>query len=48
MTSVAIAEALGGKRVLGRSIKSFADLAELIRLGLPAGSLICVGRKARS
>ncbi len=45
MTSVAIAEALGGKRVLGRSIKSFADLAELIRLGLPAGSLTALGEK---
>ena len=45
MTSVAIAEALGGKRVLGRSIKSFAELAELIRLGLPAGSLTALGEK---
>lgn len=45
MTSGAIAEALGGKSVLGRSIKNFAELAELIRLGLPAGSLVALGEK---
>jgi putative toxin-antitoxin system antitoxin component (TIGR02293 family) len=45
MTSGAIAEALGGKKVLGRSIQSFAELAELIRKGLPAGSLIVLGEK---
>jgi len=45
MTSTGIAEALGGKRVLGRSIKSFAELADLIRKGLPSGSLIVLGEK---
>jgi putative toxin-antitoxin system antitoxin component (TIGR02293 family) len=45
MTSAVIAEVLGGKRVLGRSIKSFAQLADLIRKGLPAGSLIVLGEK---
>ena len=45
MTSLAIAEVLGGKRVLGRSIKSFAELTELIREGLPANSLISLGEK---
>src|SRR5258707_8284463 len=45
MTSAVIAEVLGGKRVLGRSIKNFAELAELIRKGLPAGSLIVLGEK---
>jgi len=45
MTSGAIAEVLGGKRILGRSIKSFSELAELIREGLPANSLICLAAK---
>jgi putative toxin-antitoxin system antitoxin component (TIGR02293 family) len=45
MTSRIIAEALGGKKVLGRSIKNFAELAELVRKGLPAGSLIVLGEK---
>ena len=45
MTSRAIAEVLGGRKVLGCSIKSFAELAELIRKGLPAGSLIVLGEK---
>jgi len=45
MTSGIIAEVLGGKKVLGRSIKSFAELAELIRKGLPAGSLVVLGEK---
>lgn len=45
MTSAVIAEVLGGKRVLGRSITSFAQLADLIRKGLPAGSLIVLGEK---
>ena len=45
MTSTGIAEALGGKKVLGRSIRSFAELADLIRKGLPSGSLIVLGEK---
>src|SRR5258707_1772241 len=45
MTSAVIAEVLGGKKVLGRSIKNFAELAELIRKVLPAGSLILLGEK---
>lgn len=45
MTSAVIAEVLGGKKVLGRSIKTFAQLAELIRQGLPSGSLIVLGEK---
>jgi putative toxin-antitoxin system antitoxin component (TIGR02293 family) len=45
MTSSAIAEILGGKKVLGRSIGSFAELAELIRKGLPVGSLLVLGEK---
>ena len=45
MTSRAIAEVLGGRKVLGRSIKTLKELAELIRSGLPAGSLIVLGEK---
>ena len=39
MTSHNIAEVLGGKKVLGRTVRSLTDLAELIREGLPASSL---------
>jgi putative toxin-antitoxin system antitoxin component (TIGR02293 family) len=45
MTSAEIAEVLGGKKVLGRSIKTFAELAALIRKGLPSSSLIVLGEK---
>jgi putative toxin-antitoxin system antitoxin component (TIGR02293 family) len=45
MTSAIIAEVLGGRKVLGRSIKSFGELAEMIRKGLPSGSLIVLGEK---
>ncbi len=38
MTSEVIAVVLGGKKILGRAIKSSLDLTELIRKGLPAGS----------
>jgi len=45
MTSTLIAEALGGRKILGRSVKNFAELAELIRQGLPSGSLLVLGKK---
>ena len=45
MTSSSIAEVLGGKKILGRSIKTFSDLAELIRQGLPSSSLIVLGER---
>jgi putative toxin-antitoxin system antitoxin component (TIGR02293 family) len=45
MTSTAIAEVLGGKKVLGRSIKNSAELTDLIRKGLPSGSLVVLGEK---
>jgi putative toxin-antitoxin system antitoxin component (TIGR02293 family) len=45
MTSAGIAEVLGGRRVLGRSIRTFAELAELIRKGLPSDVLIALGEK---
>jgi len=45
MTSHNIAEVLGGKKVLGRAIKSSSDLAELVREGLPAGSVTALAEK---
>jgi len=45
MTSAAIADALGGKKVLGQAVRSYAELAELTRRGLPADSLTALGEK---
>ncbi len=45
MTSQNIAEVLGGKKVLGRNIKSLTDLAELVREGLPASSVLVLAQK---
>ena len=45
MTSQNIAEVLGGKKVLGRSVKSLTDLAELVREGLPASSVLVLAEK---
>ena len=45
MTSHNIAEVLGGKKVLGRAVRSLADLAGLVREGLPAGSVIALAEK---
>ena len=39
MESSIIAEALGGRKVLGRAIKTPSDLARLIRKGLPTSSV---------
>lgn len=40
MTSAAaIAQVLGGRRVLGKAVKKPDDLAELVRKGLPASSV---------
>jgi putative toxin-antitoxin system antitoxin component (TIGR02293 family) len=39
METEAIAEILGGPKVLGRAIKNPDDLAQLVRTGLPAGSV---------
>ena|SRR5215467_723637 len=39
MTVEAIAAALGGPKVLGRTIKKPHDLADLVRKGLPANSV---------
>jgi len=45
MTSQNIADVLGGKKVLGRAVKSLTDLAELVREGLPASSVIALAEK---
>jgi putative toxin-antitoxin system antitoxin component (TIGR02293 family) len=45
MNSREIAEALGGRKVLGRSVSNFAQLAALVRKGLPAGSLLVLREK---
>lgn len=39
MTAAAIAEVLGGRKILGRAVEKADDLAELVREGLPAGSV---------
>lgn len=39
METQAIAEVLGGRKVLGRTVKKSNDLAELVREGLPAHSI---------
>ena len=45
MTSQNIAEVLGGKKVLGRAVKNLTDLAELVREGLPATSVLALAEK---
>jgi putative toxin-antitoxin system antitoxin component (TIGR02293 family) len=45
METEAIAEALGGRKVLGRTVKNSDDLAELVRDGLPAGSVTALAEK---
>jgi len=45
VTSQNIAEVLGGKKVLGRAVRSLTDLAELVREGLPASSVIALAEK---
>ncbi|MGO9260622.1 MAG: antitoxin Xre/MbcA/ParS toxin-binding domain-containing protein [Bryobacteraceae bacterium] len=39
MEAEAIAEVLGGPKVLGKAIKSPDDLAQLVRKGLPVGAI---------
>lgn len=39
METHAIAEILGGRKVLGKAIRNPDDLAHLVRTGLPAGSV---------
>lgn len=45
METEAIAEILGGRKVLGRAIKNPDDLAHLVRKGLPAGSVRALAEK---
>jgi putative toxin-antitoxin system antitoxin component (TIGR02293 family) len=45
MQTGAIAEALGGKEVLGKIIKKPDDLTRLVRDGLPAGALTALAQK---
>jgi len=45
MKTESIAEALGGPKVLGRTIRKPHDLAELIRQGLPAGAVSALADK---
>jgi putative toxin-antitoxin system antitoxin component (TIGR02293 family) len=45
LETAAIVEILGGRKVLGRSIKNPDDLTRLIRKGLPAGSVSALAGK---
>lgn len=45
METQAIAEILGGRKVLGKAIKNSDDLAHLVRKGLPAGSVTALAEK---
>src|ERR1700726_3450113 len=45
MGAEAIAEVLGGRKVLGKAIKKSDDLALLVRKGLPAGSVTALAGK---
>ncbi len=45
METQAIAEVLGGRKVLGRAIRKSTDLAELVREGLPATSVTSLAAK---
>ena len=45
MTAKAIAEILGGRRILGKTVKKSDDLADLVRKGLPANSITALAEK---
>ena len=45
METEAIVEILGGRKVLGKTIKSLDDLTHLIRQGLPATSIPALAGK---
>lgn len=45
MTTAAIAEVLGGRKVLGKVIRKPDDLARLVREGLPANSIAALAEK---
>jgi putative toxin-antitoxin system antitoxin component (TIGR02293 family) len=45
METAAIAEVLGGRKVLGKAVKKADDLAQLVRKGLPASSVTALAEK---
>ena len=45
METADIVEALGGRKVLGQSIRQPGDLAQLVRKGLPASTVTTLARK---
>jgi putative toxin-antitoxin system antitoxin component (TIGR02293 family) len=45
MQAAAIAEVLGGRKVLGKAIRKPDDLARLIREGLPAGTVTALAER---
>jgi putative toxin-antitoxin system antitoxin component (TIGR02293 family) len=45
MEAEAIAEILGGRRVLGKTVSKPDDLAHLVRKGLPAGSVTALAER---
>jgi putative toxin-antitoxin system antitoxin component (TIGR02293 family) len=45
METEAIAEVLGGRKVLGKAVKKPDDLAQLVRRGLPARSVAALAEK---
>lgn len=45
MQAHVIVAALGGHKVLGKRVKNSADLANLVRRGLPAGTVAALARK---
>ena len=45
MQTEVIAEALGGRKVLGKTVQNPDDLAQLVRKGLPASSVRALAKK---
>jgi putative toxin-antitoxin system antitoxin component (TIGR02293 family) len=45
MTTASVAEILGGKKVLGRSVTRSSELAQLIRDGIPAQALLALAQR---
>ena len=45
MGAAAIAEILGGRKILGKIVRKPDDLAHLVRKGLPAGSVTALAEK---
>jgi putative toxin-antitoxin system antitoxin component (TIGR02293 family) len=46
MTTAAVVEILGGKKVLGRAVTRSSELAELVREGIPAQALLVLAERA--